>query len=372
MRIDKVDDSARRWIAAQLRGEANTEPTNIDDVCGALEREGVAPLLYELWRISPPKQTSRLQWHEMAQKLAQVSAMRQLLRHSESRRIQTLFAANGIECIWLKGSALACWLYSNPNHRPCADLDLLFESHDDALRAADLLASIEYRLPMRHIAGDLYVHELLAVHAGHGLELDMHWRLANSALFSERLHWAELRTAAITVQALGEDALALAPVHAMLHACIHRACNQVSHRANRLLGLYDIHLIAQRLSEPEWTQFVDLAIDRRIAEPCLDALKACVAYLATRLPESVMRSLSDAARRESLRSARLRRWSYFQCATFCEFPTWQMRLCWLRQMLIGDTAHLRERYGADGAGIVRVLLRRLVDGLRRWSGYMRA
>lgn len=372
MRIDKVDDSARSWVAAQLRGEAKTEPTNIDDVYGALEREGVAPLLYEFWRISPPKQTDRLQWHEMMQTLVQESAMRQLLRQSESRRIQTVLAANEIECIWLKGVALACWLYSNPNHRPCADLDLLFESHREVLRAADMLAQLGYRLPIRHIAGDLYVHELLAVQAEHGLELDMHWRLANPALFSERLQWQELRAMAVPLPVLGERALALAPVHALLHACIHRACNQVSRRANRLLWLYDIHLMTQRLSEPEWMQFTALAIDRRIAEPCLDALRAGAANFGTHLPDSIMRSLAVAAEREPLRMARLHHWAYFQHATLCELPNWRMRMRWLRQMLVGDTAHLRERYGADGAGIVRVLLRRLVDGLRRWSGYMRA
>ena len=34
-----------------------------------------------------------------------------------------------------------------------------------------------------------------------------------------------------------------------------------------------------------------------------------------------------------------------------------------------ELAHLRVRYGADGAGGTMLVLRRLGDGLRRWHAY---
>ena len=359
----------RAWLAAQLRGEAWPAP-GVDDAAAALEREGVAALLHELWQAQTPEQDDLAAWRHAAADQTRTVAMRQLLQQSETRRIGAALAAAGIECLWLKGAALSQWLYPKPHLRPSGDLDVLFASHADALRAADVLAPLGYRLPIRHIAGDLYVYELLAVHAHHGLELDLHWRLANTALVSERLQWTELRAAAIALPGLGEGALALGPVHALLHACLHRACNQLTGGADRLLWLYDLHLLAHHLADAAWPSFVELAIERRIAEPCLDALRASARELGTPLRADIMQRLHDAGEREWLRSARLSDWTYVQRATLRELPDLRARLRWLRQLLIGDLAHVRERYGGDGeTRIGRLLGRRLADGFRRWRGY---
>jgi len=47
------------------------------------------------------------------------------------------------------------------------------------------------------------------------------------------------------------------------------------------------------------------------------------------------------------------------------------KLRWLWQLAMPSMAHLRVRYGGDGAGALRVGLRRLLDGFARWRGYAR-
>ena len=366
----------RRLLLAALRGEADPgwpdEGAAQTALLSEIDAQGVAALLHELWSRPEGCAAVPAALREAVAGLDRTARMRQLLLQSEARRIAAALAAAGIEGLWLKGAALAHWLYPKPQLRPAGDLDLLFASHAEALRAAEVLAPLGYRLPIRHIAGDLYVHELLAVQAEHGLELDLHWRLANSALFSERLQWPELRAAAIAVPELGRDALALAPLHALLHACMHRASNRLGGRADRLIWLYDLHLLAQRLSEAAWMRFVDLAIERRLAEPCLDALRASERDLGTVWRDDGLQRLQAAAEKEWLRSARLSDWTYFQRATWRELPGLRARLRWLRQMLVGDLAHLRERYGGDGeTRASRLLGRRLRDGWRRWRGYRR-
>lgn len=364
----------RALLAAALRGEADLawpeEGAARVALLAEIEAQGVAALLHEIWSRPECRAAVPSGLREAVAQLDRAARMRDLLRLSEARRIGAALAAAGIDVLWLKGAALAHWLYPQPHLRPLGDLDVLFASHAEALRAAEVLAPLGYRLPIRHIAGDLYVHELLAVHAGHGLELDLHWRLANPALFSERLQWTELRAAAIAVPALGEGARALYPVHALLHACLHRAGNQRSGRADRLIGLFDLHRLAQRLTDQDWARFVELAVERRVAEPCLDALRASARDLGTMWRDEVLQALRAAAEREWLRSAKLSGWTYAQYATLRELPGLGARLRWLRQMLVGDLAHLRERYGGGGeTRTSRLLARRLRDGFRRWRGY---
>ena len=187
------------------------------------------------------------------------------------------------------------------------------------------------------------------------LELDLHWDLSNAALFAHRLEWDELQADAMALPALAAGARGLGPVHALLHACMHRAANALVGQQDRLRWLYDIHLLATGRAG--------------LADVVCAGLRASQAAFATALPAQVMARLDGQARREPVRSGRLGSWTYVQTATLRVLPRGQ-RLRWLRQLLVPDLAHLQVRYGADGAGHLRLFGRRLLDGYARWRGYM--
>ena len=179
-----------------------------------------------------------------------------------------------------------------------------------------------------------------------------------------------LREHAIELPGLGAGSLGLSPEHAFLHACLHRAINTLTGREDRLRWLYDIHLLALRFDATQWQHVVREATGAELADACVSALRACERVFATHVPADVLQSLDVAAKNEPVRTARLGSWTYLQTRTWLHLPDLRTRLRWLRQLLFPDIAHLRVRYGSDGAGLVRISARRLIDGWRRWRGYV--
>lgn len=369
------DDALHAVLAGWLVRREGCTPAQAVQDCGvdallaACEREGVVSLVYA--RLSEATATFPVP-PDLMQPLAaraRACAARSLLCVSEARRIQQALDTAGIPAIWLKGIALGHWLYPRAHLRDVADIDLLLSDHATTLRAAAVLAPLGYVLPNPHIAGDLVVHELLAWSERAKLELDLHWDLSNDALFAGRIGWDRLHAEVVALPALGADARGLSPVHALLHACMHRALNHLTGRENRLRWLYDIHLLWESMTAAGHAQVVAVAIEARVADACEVALAASVETFGTCLQPSIAADLRAAASRETLRTHRLRNWSYFQWATLRELRGMR-KLRWLRQLALPGMRHLRVRYGADGAADARVLARRLSDAWRRWRAYV--
>ena len=365
----------RRLLAAWLVGRMDDTPAvavsrhGVDAVLSACEREGVVSLVHARLSEMDALHPVPVELMQPLASRARLCAARSLLCVSQARKIQQALANAGIPALWLKGIALGQWLYPSANLRDIADIDLLLPDHATTLRAAQVLAPLGYALPNPHIAGDLVVHELLAWSERAQLELDLHWDLSNDALFANRIAWSALHAEAITVPGLGEGARALSVTHALLHASMHRALNHLTGRENRLRWLYDIHLLWQTLLPEDQARAVDAAVQARIADALLEALIASSACFDTRLDAECVAALREASSREPLRSARLRSWTYFQRSTLRELHTGQ-KLRWLRQLALPAMAHLRVRYGGDGAGSGVLVMRRLQDGWRRWRGYV--
>ena len=372
---DQITDAQRSAIASWIVGHAGLSPAalveayGVEAVLAAIEREGVLSLVHARFAETRcPLEIPDALRTTVATR-ARASAARSLLCLAEARRIQHALDGAGIEALWMKGIALGHWLYPQPHLRDIADMDLLLPDHATTLRAAAVLAPLGYALPNPHIAGDLVVHELLAWSERAQLELDLHWELSNHALFAGRLRWDALASAAMPLPGLGEGARGLSPVHALLHACMHRALNMLTGREDRLRWLYDIHLLASRFDAEAWTQAVRVATDARLADACASALQACGEVLHTAVPGDALLAYNAAAALEPVRTVRLCSWSYMQRASWQALPDLRTRLRWLRQLLIPRMNHMQVRYGADGRGAWTVIARRLDDGWRRWRGY---
>ena len=341
----------------------------VEVVLAACEREGVVSLVHARLSDMDGLQPVPVELLQPLAARARLCAARSLLCMSEARKIQQALDAAGIPALWLKGIALGQWLYPAMHLRDVADIDLLVPDHATTLRASEVLEPLGYALPNPHIAGDLVVRELLAWSERAQLELDLHWDLSNDALFANRVGWDQLHTDAIALPALGPGASGPSPLHALLHACMHRALNYLTGRENRLRWLYDIHLLWEGLAPAAQARVVTMATAARLADAVLGALVASRDHFGTTLDAESVDALRVAASREPLRSSRLRRWSYFQRATLRTLPGMQ-KLRWLRQLALPDLGHLRVRYGGDGARASVLLARRLRDGWRRWRDYV--
>ena len=123
------------------------------------------------------------------------------------------------------------------------------------------------------------------------VEVDIHWRLTNSPLFSDAFTFDELMADAIPLPRLAPNARGLGPVHALLHACMHRALNLSIGVDDKLKWLYDLIVLMDVFTPADWDRMVRLAIDKKLAGVVLAGLEAAAATFQRELPADVVAAL---------------------------------------------------------------------------------
>ena len=234
------------------------------------------------WANMPPAVTTAIDDR------AREETVLETLRRREMTKVLAGLQTADVTALVLKGAALAYTHYPAPYLRPCADADVLV-SRADRARAVARLGELGY-VRVNSVSRE-------AVHAQSTFErrsgsarhvVDFHWAISNRQLFAETLSFDELVQHAVPVRPLGHGVLTPAPVHALLLACIHRIAHHDDSR--RLIWLYDIKLLAERLSPQEWDLFLALATQKQLAAVChqgltLTALLGCPAASLPRVRE---------------------------------------------------------------------------------------
>lgn len=117
--------------------------------------------------------------------------------------------------------------------------------------------------------------------------------------------------------------------------------------ADRLIWLYDIHLLAQCLTDEPWQQFMALAEERTLCGPCLDGLDSARTWFGTNLSDAVLSRLRAGTDREGFDPRQFRpRWRY-EWQTFRALPSTALRLRWLGQRLFPPPDFLQDQYGFE-------------------------
>ncbi len=241
----------RAWLAASAAG-AQPGPvgttSTLPDLVAAARREGVVALVD--WQLQQAARKSAVTQAQDASPpppelikafntAARDEALLSMLLEGETRRTLALLAAASIPGLLLKGSALAYWAYPQPHLRACGDVDLLLPSREAAEQLSAQLTATGYK--RAETSGELVAYELLCRRPVSGdlqLEVDIHWRLANSPLFTDVFTFDELVADSIALPRLAPNARGLGPVHALLHACVHRALNLSIGVDDKLKWLY--------------------------------------------------------------------------------------------------------------------------------------
>lgn len=340
------------------------------DFLDACRAHGVAALVHHQARATPP-------WHDWPAEVraalareATMEAALSMLREDELIAVLAEFAAAGIRTVLLKGTPLAYSHYAEPALRPRCDTDLLIPpaGREAAARA---LESLGYR---RHdaVSGTLISYQD-SFHKTTGKVdhvIDVHWRINNSQLFARALTFDAAHARSVAVPPLGARARALCPPHALLLACMHRAAHLYADGGdgNRLIWLYDIHLLARALSAEEWRQFADLCVAARTRQVSLDAFAATQAALGTAFPAAVIEQLSARAGAElSADYLNASRWRSL-VTDLRALDTWRERGTLLRESCFPPADYMLTRYRVRS----RLLLpwwyaRRVVAGAWKFS-----
>jgi hypothetical protein len=232
-------------------------------------------LLYLLAEMGLPVGTAP----ELPRELRQAAAL-DALEETDLRGLLDALAAGGVKALVLKGAALAHMIYPAPHLRPRVDTDLLI-SRGELEAAERVFTSQGWSRPAER-SSELAAAQRHYVKPGPASaprHLDVHWRIANTRLFGDALSFDELWTRAVPVPALGAGARAARLTDALLVASLHR----VAHHDDDvdLLWLWDIHLLASRLSAEDHVELVATASRAGLTGVCAHGLDLVSAAFGT-------------------------------------------------------------------------------------------
>jgi hypothetical protein len=229
------------------------------------------------------------------------SAMWELRHQQVMAEMLAALAAIGVQPVLFKGTALAYSLYPGPALRTRGDTDLVIPPHERP-RVLEALASLGFArvLEMGELASNQACMTRV-VPGGGEHTLDLHWKISNSEVLSRLFGYDELLRAAAPLPALSPEALAAGPVHALLIACMHRARHKQApyvvngvayYSGDRLIWLYDIHLLAASFAAAQWDEFLGLATQKGLRAVCLEGINQARLRFATPIPPEVLDAMA--------------------------------------------------------------------------------
>ncbi len=299
-------------LSAALRGEQQEWPCDGDDAYlnAVIERgsyHGVLPLLHYL--ISSGRVVAR-NWpqgiFDVLREHALAHAMWELRHRDLLIRSLDALGAEGIQPVLFKGTALAYSLYPEPALRSRGDTDLIIPAGSLAA-LANALGTLGYERETG-VTGESISYEASFTHhdpVSGAHVLDVHWRINNSEILSRLFSHEELLGQSRNIPELGRHAGGAGLVHGLLIACMHRAthvhnpyyANGVAHYGgDRLIWLYDIHLLATAFTPLQWDEFVKMAVEKGLGGVCLDGFESANSRFHTAIPNDVLDTLVQAGK----------------------------------------------------------------------------
>lgn len=262
-----------------------------EDVLGLALRHGVAPLLLRALEASgvlaecPDHVRTRLEQERRA------TALDNLRKYGQFRRIAQVLQAQGIPVIALKGMHLAELVYRDISLRPMSDVDILV-SHPDLKRTIATLQTLEYGFDSDMAgAADAMFDSKCNVGLAHrrlDIWLEVHWTLSEpldpySAPLEDIWH------SAMPARLGDAEAMVMSPEFLLLHVCAHLACNHVFRFSVR--ALCDIAEIVRAYPALDWTIVTDQGRRHGWGRGVAVALKLARDYLGVAIPTNVLTRL---------------------------------------------------------------------------------
>jgi hypothetical protein len=342
-----IPERLRSPLRQALRGEASDWPDALTDgEVRVLIEHGVAPLVYAA-KALPQLRNEALR-----------AAAHEPLRAADVGEVLAALAANGVEALVMKGTALAYELYDAPELRPRSDTDLLI-AHEALPRVRETMLALGFE--ENPSSGDEHGLRQAVFTRAPGMVYDIHWAATNVPVFDAVLHYDELRTRAIALPELGPHARGLSHVDALLMACIHRVAHH--HDSDRLIWLADIALLRERMSPDEHARFWRAAAEGRVVAVCMRSIAVADEWLTHSPHDSAEEWLSvDERSRKEASSVFLDRGithGGVMAASLRALP-WRARLQRLWQLAFPPAEFIRHTFGTRHP--------LLLPGLYAWRG----
>src|SRR5260221_1906479 len=285
------------------------------------------------------------------------------VRHAELATVLADLSAAGVRVMVFKGAAVAHTHYPAPHVRVRADTDLLVATSEvQALERA--LLRLGYIRPAetsgRLVSYQSHYHKIDRYGVTHAL--DVHWRISNLQTLADRFTHQELWNCRVPLAALGSSAVTVDELHALLLALVHRAGHHPGSR--NLLWIYDLHVLASRLTPEAMTQVQEIAVTRGLGAIAADGLApARDRFGAARLGPVIDALRARAPHRDD---AVVIEGQWTQAGVLRldldALPSWRARGRLILEHLLPSASYMRARYGVrsnlwlPGLYVWRVLL----------------
>jgi hypothetical protein len=357
-------------IVRALRGEAapwpEHAPAGLDvELVTAANDHGVTPLLATTPAPASWPEAVRATLNRTRRGAAAVEA----IRRKDLINLLAAFRGAGIDALLMKGALMAYTHYPSPWLRTRLDTDLLV-SPADRSRADLVLRDLGYQ-PGTHFSGDFVTHQFRYERPSQ-FEftdvVDLHWKIANPHVFADALTFEELAAEAVPVPALGAAARGLSPPHALMLACVHRVAHHDS--SERLIWLYDIHLLAAAIDPAAGEKAARLAEAKQLRSVCGHGLSQARARFGPAGQGGWIENLLHTVEPREPTAAFLRTDLTKMDVLVSDLRTlgsWRERFALVREHLFPPVNYMRKAYGLSHPALLPfAYLVRAVAGVRKW------
>ncbi len=358
--------------ASWPNGQEWADPGAGEEVWSRLDYHGVAMLFHgpgEALRTWPDALVARVGEE------ARLMALWEATHRSALSKLVDRLGEAGIESVFLKGTAIAYSLYSDPAARRRGDSDLLIRQADLDRARAILAQEGWYRNEdphgLTHQEGWLFNSAGAFIHA-----LDLHWASSDRPALQRVMPSEDVFATRRPLPRLGAYAQRCATPLIIIHEALNQKWHEMRgyYQGNekvtggrRLVWSVDFDLLATELEPADWDSLVATCDQRGVGPLVAEALRKAADDLGTTLPQAALAAL--AAQREDPAIAAYSRadndteefW-----LNLLHAPSWRARGALLIHRGFPPESHLRAKYSHLAGWNYRLLqVRHLFDSAGR-------
>jgi hypothetical protein len=353
---------AARALGALISG---THPAGVLDASlaeAALEH-GVGPVVYRSlvdrghWKAVP----SAVQ--ELLARSAREAVVSEPVRRMHLEKVSEELGQEGIRPLVFKGAAVGHSHYPEPWLRTRGDTDLLVRVEDMPRVDAVMTRIGLERFPRP--SGSRVTQQARYTIATASIEVayDVHWRVADPHVFAGVFSYEDLQRESVEGPMAGLRRIG--DVHALLVACVHRAAHHGD--SDNVRHLYDISLIAKRLTVGEWDRFVAQSTSGEVRAVCRRGLALASELFGSCAPDDVHGRLSTRYPEPSsvFVSRRMNKIALLR-SDLRALRTWRDRVALLYEHAMPSSGYMRTAGGRPEGHLPLLYLERLVRGVNAW------
>lgn len=225
---------------------------------------------------------------EVAAPLAQYHMVleEEIKRVEVARVLERLAEANIIPLIY-KGTALAYRDFEFAYERERLDTDILIPKNIRN-KTFEIFSSLGYQVVLtsdtEHISHQqafIYFDKFDIQHV-----FDVHWHISNREIFKNLYSYSELLERSEFVPRISASALVFSRIDSLIIACVHPVMHH--HNCEDSTWTRDIVILAKKMTENEWSEFIEITINKNMAAIILRGLRLAIQSDQNSVPADIM------------------------------------------------------------------------------------